>query len=89
MTQSLSLFQIPRRKSDQLSLGHVLSLELEMRRLVEHNNHMTPWHDIPSRVGKPGRFSKAEGEKYEVRAEWLFGISEENVGLKGKRDLLA
>lgn len=61
MTQSLSLFQILRRKSDQLGLGHVLSLELEMRRLVEHNNHMTPWHDIPSCVGKPGRFSKAEG----------------------------
>lgn len=46
MTQSLSLFQIPRRKSDQLGLGHMFSLELEMRRLVEHNNHMTR-HPVP------------------------------------------
>lgn len=41
MTQSLSLFQVPRRKCDQLGLGHVLSLELEMLQLVEQSHDTT------------------------------------------------
>lgn len=46
MTQSLSLFQVPRRKCDPLGLGHVLSLELEMLQWVEHS-HMSRHPILP------------------------------------------